>query len=110
MLALKNVYGFGDCDAYGPILKSVCKKDNGYELSFYNADGGFKIKEKAQGFEISYDGETFEEISPEVNGNKIILNCKPDAKEIRYQWFNYNEVTVFGKNSIPLAPFREILK
>lgn len=110
LLALKNVYGFGDCDAYGPILKSVCKKDNGYELSFYNADGGFKIKEKAQGFEISYDGETFEEISPEVNGNKIILNCKPDAKEIRYQWFNYNEVTVFGKNSIPLAPFREILK
>ena len=45
-----------------------------------------------------------------IIGNKIMLNCNPDAKEIRYQWFNYNEVTVFGKNLIPLAPFREMIK
>lgn len=109
LLALKNVYGFDKCDAYGPILKSINKNPSGYELSFCNADDGFKIKEKAQGFEISYDGEIFEEITPEISGNKILLKCESNAKEIRYQWFNYNEVNIFGKNGIPLAPFRQKL-
>lgn len=110
LLALKNVYGFDDCDAYGPTLKAIDKTSNGYELSFDNAENGFEIRGKAQGFEISYDGESFEEIIPEVAGSKMLLKSNQAAKEIRYQWFNYNEVTIFGKNGIPLAPFRQELK
>lgn len=110
LLALKNVYGFDDCDAYGPILKSIDKKTNGYELSFDYAENGFEIKENPQGFEISYDDERFEKIIPEINGNKIFIKTDSDVKEIRYQWFNFNEVNIFGKNGIPLAPFREKIK
>lgn len=110
LLALKNVYGYEECDAYGPVLKAIDKTSNGYELSFDNAENGFEIKGEAQGFEISYDGERFEEVLPEISGKRILLKGKSGAKEIRYQWFNYNEVTIFGKNGIPLAPFRQELK
>lgn len=110
LLALKNVYGFENCDAYGPILKSIDKKPNGYELSFDNAENGFEIKENPQGFEISYDGKSFDEIIPEIDGKKIFIRTDSDAKEIRYQWFNFKEVNIFGKNGIPLAPFRYKLK
>ena len=104
LLALKNVYGFDDCDAYGPVLREIKRISDGYELLFDNAEKGFKIIGKILGFEISYDGENFAEIIPEISGSKMFIKCD-NAYEIRYQWFNYNEVTIFGKNGIPLAPF-----
>ncbi len=109
LLALKNVYGFDDCEPYGPKLREIKRTSDGYELSFYNAENGFEVRGKALGFEISYDGEKFEKIIPEIFGNKMHLKCDT-TKEIRYQWFNYNEVTIFGKNGIPLAPFRKKLR
>lgn len=109
LLALKNVYGFDDCDAYGPALRDIQRTSNGYELTFDNAENGFEVKDKILGFEISYDGESFQEIIPEILGSKMHLKCDSNAKEIRYQWFNYNVVTIFGKNGIPLAPFRKKL-
>lgn len=30
----------------------------------------------------------------------------PNPVSARFQWTNYNEVTLFGKNGIPVAPFR----
>lgn len=110
LLALKNVYGFDKCDAYGPSLKEIKKTSDGYELSFENSDNGFEVRGKIKGFEISYDGNNFENITPEIKESKMYIKCNSNAVEIRYQWFNYNEVTIFGKNGIPLAPFREKLR
>ena len=109
LLALKNVYGFDKCDAYGPVLKAIEKTSYGYELSFNNAENGFDVRGKALGLEISYDGECFKEIIPEISGSSMKLKSDVNAVEIRYQWFNYNEVTIFGKNGIPLAPFKKKL-
>ena len=109
LLALKNVYGFDECDAYGPAIKSIERIPDGYRLTFKNAENGFEVKGEVTGFEISYDGENFNEITPEISGSVIKVKSDKNAVEIRYQWFNYNEVTIFGKNGIPLAPFREKL-
>ena len=109
LLALKNVYGFDKCDAYGPAIKSIEKIPDGYSLTFKNAENGFEVRGKVTGFEISYDGENFNGITPEISGSVMKVKSDKNAVEIRYQWFNYNEVTIFGKNGIPLAPFREKL-
>ena len=110
LLALKNVYGFNNCDAYGPSIKNIEKTPDGYKLSFNNAENGFEVRGKATGFEISYDGKSFKEIVAEISGSIMSIKCDTNAVEIRYQWFNYNDVTIFGKNGIPLAPFRNKLK
>ncbi len=109
LLALKNVYGFDNCDAYGPIIKTIEKTSDGYKLLFNNAENGFEVRGKITGFEISYDGENFEEIIPKISESVMHISCDSKAVEIRYQWFNYNDVTIFGKNGIPLAPFRKKL-
>ena len=43
-----------------------------------------------------------------INGDRIIVSSKEIAepKYVRYLWTNYGDVTLYGKNGIPLAPFR----
>ena len=64
-------------------------------LHFDYADNGMECKgEKLIGFEIA--------------GNDIVVSASEvdKPKYARYCWTNYSEVTLFGKNGIPAAPFR----
>ena len=42
------------------------------------------------------------------NRGTIILKSEkvPEPVYARYAWYNYGPVSIFGKNGIPLAPFR----
>ncbi len=102
------VYG-KKIEAFGPIYKSYEYKDGGMELSFDHADKGFKVKgDKIVGFEIAGEDKLFKRAAAEIRGNKIFISA-PQVKEpryARYDWFNWIDVSIFGKNGIPLAPFR----
>lgn len=107
--ALYHVYHqISEDKAFGPIYKSFEYKDGGIEINFDYVEQGFEIKGEAGGFEIAGEDLNYDNADIEFRGNKIFLSSATIEKPIyaRYCWTNYGEVTIFGKNGIPLAPFR----
>lgn len=107
--ALHHVYGKIQAkEAFGPIFKSFVYKENGMELSFDYAQDGFEVRGELGAFEIAGDDMEFKSATFELRDSKIFVYSKevPDPKIARYCWSNYCEVSVFGKNGLPLAPFR----
>ncbi len=105
--ALDIVYGQKNSGAYAPLYKSHIIKNGGIEISFDYADG-FKLKGDKIGFEIAgYDGE-YKPADFEIIGNKIFVKSGEVSEpvNVRYQWTNYGEVTLYGNNDLPVAPFR----
>lgn len=105
--AEKLVYGI-DCEAFGPIFSSYEYKDGGIEISFEHAENGFDIKgEKPTAFEIAGEDGEFVEAEAEIRGSKIFVSSDKISEPVhaRYGWYNFFDVTVFGSNGLPLAPF-----
>lgn len=104
--AEKIVYGM-DVDAFGPIYESCIFNDGKAEVSFSHAENGFKVKGSIKGFEIAGDDGEFTPAQAAIGGGKALVWSEkvPSPKAVRYNWTNYGEVTVFGKNGIPMAPF-----
>lgn len=106
--ALYHVYK-KDIEAYGPLYQSIEINEEKAILTFKHAEDGFIIKgDHIVGFEIAGDDQVFYKANVKIEGEKIIVKApEVEAPEyVRYQWTNYDEVTVFGQNGIPLAPFR----
>ncbi len=106
MQAMSVVYGDNNPKNTAPLYKSHIVKDGGIEVSFFNADG-FKLTGEKCGFEISgIDGE-YKPADFEIRGDKILVfGDVSDPVNVRYQWTNYAEVTLFEEQGLPLAPFR----
>ena len=133
--ALWSVYGLVDSSmANGPIFKSATSRNGTMELKFDFAESGFVLKEdkvalenyrsmeKIQGndlpsdftgFEIAgsdgvYHPAKFKFGAEKENLDTITLSSDkvPCPVYARYAWYNYGPATVFGRNGIPLAPFR----
>ena len=107
--ALYGVYGFENLEgeAFGPMYKDCLYRGNEIELRFDHCQG-FKIDGEAKGFEIAGEDKEFKPADVKIEGDKIIVSSS-EVKEplyVRYNWTNYAEVTVFGVNGLPLAPFR----
>ena len=105
MQAMEVVYGEKGKNT-APLYKSHIAKDNGIEVSFYNAEG-FKLTGEKCGFEIAgVDGE-YKPADFEIRGDRIfVCGDVKDPVNVRYQWTNYAEVTLYEQDGLPLAPFR----
>ena len=107
--ALYHVYHrISEKDAFGPLYKSFVYRDGGIELSFDYAEDGFEVRGEAGGFEIAGEDKKYVNAAIEFRGSKIFVSAPQVDKPVfvRYCWTNYSEVTIFGKNGIPMAPFR----
>ncbi len=133
--ALGNVYKILSAkEVTGPVFKDAISQDGKLILTFSNAEDGFQVKsddeelnyykemEKNQnnsvpedftGFEVAgidgiYYPATFAFSGTDGKQNIITLFSKkvPEPVFGRYAWYNYGPVTIFGKNGIPLSPFR----
>ena len=106
--ALYHVYGFKDADAFGPIYRTHSYRGDGINIILDNAENGIMVIGSPDGFEIAGADKKFYRAKAEINGNSIFIRSdnvkKP--KYARYAWTNYMEVKIFGRNGIPLAPFR----
>ncbi|WP_033165595.1 sialate O-acetylesterase [Clostridium sp. KNHs205] len=95
-------------EAFGPVYRSFEYLEGGIELSFDYAQEGFEVRGEYNGFEIADDELNYQPAQYEIRDSKIFVYSnqivKPEA--VRYCWTNYSEVALFGKNGIPLAPFR----
>lgn len=60
------------------------------------------------GFEIAGEDGKYVAAEARFEENKIILSAQgvEEPRYARYLWTNYGEVFVYGKNGLPLAPFR----
>lgn len=108
--ALYHVYkNDNEKSAFGPIYKSYEKDEEKMILHFDYADNGMVCKgEKLIGFEIAGDDKKYYKADAKIAGNDIVVSASEvdKPKYARYCWTNYSEVTLFGKNGIPAAPFR----
>ena len=72
-------------------------------------DGIICTGEKPLGFEVAGQDKVFYPAdSVQIQGNRVRL-FSANVKEpvyARYNWRNYAEVNMFGKNGLPMAPFR----
>ncbi len=106
--ALYSTYGRSGVSAFGPMFKEAVCKGNEIELFFDNAEDGLVLKGEASGFEIAGKDKVFYEAEVRVTENRITLSCDSVSEPLyaRYDCFNWCVPCVFGKNGIPLAPFR----
>lgn len=115
--ALSQVYG-RNADAFGPIYRSYEVCGNRVKISFdYAGDGivykkdtspGLEPEQGETGFEIAGEDKAFHPAQIQVEENVVTVSSDavPDPHYVRYAWTNYGPVTMFGKNGIPMAPFR----
>lgn len=112
-LALQALWGvyhvIAEKEAFGPIYRDFLYRDGGMELTFDYAQDGFVCRgEEISGFELAGSDGVFREARAVFEGDRVFLHS-PEVKEpvmARYLWTNYGEVTVFGANGLPMAPFR----
>jgi len=115
-LALQALYHVYDKkkekEAYGPIYLSYEIKDKGIEVSFDYSQDGFEVKSEASEFEIADENGIYYPAEYEIKDSKIFVfsDQVKNPSAVRYCWTNYGEVPIFGKNTLPLAPFRTIQK
>ncbi|MGN6715539.1 sialate O-acetylesterase [Anaerocolumna jejuensis] len=98
-------------DAFGPVYRSFEYVERGIELSFDYAQDGFEVHGEHNGFEIADEELVYQPAKYEIKGSKIFVYSDQIKKpaEVRYCWTNYSEVPLFGKNGLPLAPFRTLI-
>lgn len=107
--ALYHVYKkINEKNAFGPIYKEAIFYNDKIELSFDYAEDGFEIKGETKEFEIAGANKEFKVAEIEIKNNKILVFAKgiKNPMYVRYCWTNYGNVTIYGKNGIPLSPFR----
>ncbi|MBE6857073.1 MAG: sialate O-acetylesterase [Ruminococcus sp.] len=106
--AMYHVYGDSNkMKAFPPVYRDyrVCKDK--IVLCFDNCDG-FDVRGELNGFEIAGADGVFCSAEAEIKENIIEIRSDKVIAPVqaRFKWTNYAEVELFGKNGIPVPPFR----
>lgn len=109
--AMYHAYGMdNDVRAFGPFYQSCYTVKSYIWLIFNHARDGIVCQgEKPEGFEVAGQDKVFYPAdSVMIQDNQIRLFSAQVKKPIyaRYNWINYGPVNMFGKNGLPMAPFR----
>lgn len=107
--AFCQVYGMcSEKEAFGPVYRDYFVEDGRLTVLFDYCSDGFVQKGSVQGFELAGEDKKYYPADFVIEGDRIILSAKevPFPKYAHYCWTNYQEIALFGKNGIPLAPFR----
>ena len=107
--AMSTVYGLLPQEAAcAPMYAGSYAAGNGMHIQIRNAADGFRLTGEPCGFELAGADGVFYPAQAVLGKNSILLTA-PEVQvpcAARYAWTNYMEVTVFGANGLPLAPFR----
>ncbi len=107
--ALHHVYHIMSEDmAYGPVLRKHEVTNHTVTLYFdYAKEGFLQTARTPVGFELADETGKFIPCRAEIQGETILLTGPQNFTPVqaRYFWTDYDEVTLFGKNKIPVAPF-----
>lgn len=107
--ALFHVYqALPETEAYGPVFRKYAINENQMLLEFDYADAGFHAAtDTLSGFELAGEDGIFHPAQASIHGHTIELICPavPVPRQARYFWTDYADVTLFGANGLPVAPF-----
>ena len=82
-------------------------------LLFDYAESGFHTTtDTLNGFELADESGIFHTAQAEIQGSTVVLTC-PEVSlptQARYFWTDYADVTLFGANGLPVAPFHTHLQ
>lgn len=107
--ALYHVYQLiGEEEAFGPVYQSSYVQDQTMVLQFAHCKDGFDVRGELKGFELAGPDKNYQKADAVIEGSQILVKADTvkEPKYVRYAWTNYQEITLFGKNGIPVAPFR----
>ena len=107
--AMHHVYGTLPADdAYGPVFREASAENGGMLLRFDHGEGICSASEKLTGFEIAGTDKTYFNAKAEIRGDSVFIRSDDVKKPVyaRYAWFNWGDISLFGKNGIPASPFR----
>lgn len=108
--ALYHVFGQGtEQEVYGPVYRNCNIEGNIMRIQFDHAGKGFRVKgEEITNFELAGADGVFVSAKAVIQGEEIWLTSEkvPMPAAARYMWIDYAEVTLFGANGLPVAPFR----
>lgn len=108
--ALYHVFSVGEeKDVYGPVYRNYRVENHAIVVDFDHSDEGFLVKgEDITNFEVAGSDGVFVPAKAELQGNEIRLTCETVENPVaaRYMWIDYAQVTLFGANGLPAAPFR----
>lgn len=108
--AMSEVYGLMErYDTLPPVYREFYAEGEKAVVLFDNADGGMELEGWQEDFELAgSDGIWHRADTGTFIGDRIIISSSevesPEA--VRYQWTNYAEVRLFGRNGLPVPPFR----
>ena len=109
--AMHHVYGDKETQAFGPIFDTLTVNGDTAVLTFEHSEQGFEVKGEngITGFEIAGADKDFKQATAVINEDKTISVKSDEVRKpeyVRYLWTNYGDVTLYGSNGIPVAPFR----
>lgn len=108
--ALHTVYGIIDeNEANAPIMKNSRIEDDSMIIEISNAlDYKVTMDTIINGFEVASEDKIYYPAQCKLDEYTIILHSDNVQKPLyaRYFWTNYADVMIFGKNGLPLSPFR----
>ena len=108
-LVLAETYGLKKGPYKNPLYKTYTVSGSTAVIDFDNAETGLMLKGKIpKEIFIAGTDKVFYPATIKIKGNKIIVSSKhvkiPAA--VRYQFSNAGIGNLFGKTSLPVAPFR----
>ena len=109
LLALCRVYGLlPPAQAESPAYLRSYVSGGTLTVQTVHAEDGFVLTGEPAGFELCGADGIWYPAEAVLMPDCITLTAAavPAPAAARYAWRNYTEVTVFGRNGLPLAPFR----
>lgn len=106
--AMYHVYGDSDnMKSFPPMYRDYRVCGDKIKLYFDNCRG-FDVRGALNGFEIAgADGEFCEAVAEIKDNTIVVCSDKVSAPtQVRFKWTNYAEVELFGRNGLPVPPFR----
>lgn len=111
VIALNKVYGKA-VEYSPPVYNSYKIKGNKIIISFKQAGAGFLVRDASQiikGFTMAGPDKIFFNADAYIKGTTIVVynNNINKPASVRYAWAdNPKDADLFGKNGLPVAPFR----
>lgn len=102
-----------DVPVFGPVYRDCVIERDTMRLYFdYASEGIIQTEDTITGFEIAGEDKQFVPAKAMIEKSEIVVHSPMVAKPmyVRYLWTNYAPVTLFGKNKLPVAPFRTSLE
>lgn len=105
--ALCEVYGrLPKSEALPPVFRDFTDCRGSVVLRFDNCDG-FDLRGEPDGFEAAGTDGEFISVRAHIEGTEIVLENTPvPTAEVRYKWTNYASVELYGRNGLPVPPFK----